>query len=179
VNTTVVWVTPTTINSWALNTEQKRNNIREEQMEGFRELYFEAGIAESSSFLFHGPAYTKDRVDESYDGVHYPFSVYDGGAQILANALDWLLIETSGRTHERNIPKGSRLPMLDIDFLEALLLLVTLCLGLFGHDDFCGAFYFASIFTPSLRPHNTMHLRGQETQAEGKDSDEESKDAFT
>jgi hypothetical protein len=168
-------VTPTTINSWALNTEQKRNNIREEQMEAFRDLYLKEGVAGAATFLFHGPAYTRDRADESYDGIHYPFSVYDGGAQILANALDWLLVDSRARSDERACPTGSQLPILDIDFFEVVFLLVTLCLGLFVHDDFFGVFYFAMILAHGPRPHN----QEAEAQPEGKDSDKESNDALT
>lgn len=87
----VVWVSPTTMNSWALNTEQKRLNIREDQMADFRDLYRRAGVHDAATFTLDGTAFTSSRAEESYDGVHYPFPIYDGGAQILANSFDWLV----------------------------------------------------------------------------------------
>lgn len=68
----VVWIIPTTINSKALNTEEKRDHMREEDMEAMRAVYAENGILASSSFVIDGPAFTSSRVAESYDGVHYP-----------------------------------------------------------------------------------------------------------
>lgn len=153
----IVWVTPTTINSWALNTEEKRRNIREEQMQAFRELYQEAGINSAASFLFDGTSYTKDRVDECYDGVHYPFSVYDGGAQILANAFDWLLPVIE----ETNQPVAKHLsPWLypALDSAEYFPLIIAFCSGLFAFDNFLFTFYVASVVWPELRP---WQLRAQ------------------
>ena len=68
----VVWFIPTTINSPALNTEEKRDHMREEDMEALRAVYARNGILSSSSFVIDGPAFTRSRVAESYDGVHYP-----------------------------------------------------------------------------------------------------------
>ena len=87
----VVWFVPTTINSGALNTEEKRDHMREEDMEAMRTAYSRNGILNSASFVIDGPSFTRSRVSESSDGVHYPIQVYSAGAQILFNALDWLL----------------------------------------------------------------------------------------
>eukprot|EP00956_Cyclotella_meneghiniana_P000928 scaffold1110_cov78-Cyclotella_meneghiniana.AAC.1 len=91
----IVWVVPTTINSQALNTEEKRDHMREEDMEAMRAVYSLNGILSSASFVIDGTAFTASRVSESFDGVHYPHQVYDGGAQILFQSLDWLLPQNS------------------------------------------------------------------------------------
>ena len=65
--------------------------MREEDMETMRWVYANSGVLSSASFIIDGPAFTTSRVSESYDGVHFPIQVYSAGAQILFNAMDWLL----------------------------------------------------------------------------------------
>ena len=50
----VVWFIPTTINPQALNTEEKRDHMREEDMEAMRAVYARTGILSSSSFVIDG-----------------------------------------------------------------------------------------------------------------------------
>jgi hypothetical protein len=143
----IVWVVPTVINSWALMTDQKRENIREEQMERLRILYHDLGIHDSVSFVLDGTSFTKDRVSESYDGVHYPLSVYDGGAQILANALDWLLTErVEGDSFVPPVPGSLAHP-----FLGLLVLLFTV-FALFTFDGFMGFSYSAALLVKKAAP---------------------------
>jgi hypothetical protein len=146
----VAWVAPTTINTWALASEDKRENIREDQMAEFRLMYQDKGVLAASSFVLDGPSFTHDRVSESYDGVHYPLSVYDGGAQMLANAFDWLLPENT----EISVQEATMTP-LPGSMHNPWLGLIMLCfvfVGLFFFDGFMGISYVAAVFVPSLVP---------------------------
>ena len=87
----IVWVEPTIINTWALTSDDKKTYMTEDHMTKTRKQYKEHGVLRAASFVLDGQAFSRDRVSESVDGVHYPLSVYDGGSQILLNALDWLL----------------------------------------------------------------------------------------
>ncbi|KAL7542583.1 hypothetical protein ACHAXR_012101 [Thalassiosira sp. AJA248-18] len=144
----VAWFIPTIINSQALNTEEKRDHMREEDMEAMRAVYAHNGILSSSSFVIDGPAFTNSRVAESYDGVHYPIQVYDAGAQILFNALDWLL--PPGMEDPVTPPRIGKManPML------GLLMLVLVTIGLVCFDGFLGFSYLASIFVKGVSPHD-------------------------
>lgn len=141
----VTWVVPTTINTWALMTDQKRKNIREDQMDEVRSLYSEKGIHGAVSFVLNGTVFTIDRVDECYDGVHYPLSVYDAGAQILANAIDWLLLERNEEVPFTAPRPGS----MDSPYL-GFLMLCFVFVGLFSLDGFMGVSYIATLFIPSV-----------------------------
>lgn len=144
----VVWFIPTTINSQALNTEEKRDHMREEDMEAMRAVYARNGILSSSSFVVDGPAFTSSRVSESYDGVHYPIQVYSAGAQILFNALDWLL------------PPGIEDPVIPPRVGKmanpklGALMLVLVTIGLVCFDGFLGFSYLASLFVKGVGPHD-------------------------
>lgn len=150
-NAAVVWFIPTTINSPALNTEEKRDHMREEDMEAMRAVYAKNGVLSASSFVLDGPTFTASRVSESFDGVHYPPQVYDAGAQILMNALDWLLPpnEAEPIIITPEIGKMSN-PML------GLAMLVLVGIGLFTFDGFLGFTYLASAFVKGLKP-NELH----------------------
>mmetsp|Transcript_1941 Transcript_1941/g.3033 ORF Transcript_1941/g.3033 Transcript_1941/m.3033 type:complete len:336 (+) Transcript_1941:2-1009(+) len=147
-NAAVVWFIPTTINSPALNTEEKRDHMREEDMEAMRAVYAKNGVLRASSFVLDGPTFTASRVSESFDGVHYPPQVYDAGAQILTNALDWLLPpnEAEPVIIPPEIGKMSN-PML------GFLMLILVAIGLFAFDGFLGFTYLASAFVKGLKPH--------------------------
>jgi hypothetical protein len=145
----VSWVEPTTMNTWALMSEQKRQNIREDQMAELRLLYRQVGIHDAVSFVLNGTAFTVDRVDESYDGVHYPLAVYDGGAQILANALDWLL-----PVSDEDVVGDPNATIESLGNPWLGLVLVGFCLiSLFLFDGFMGASHLAALFIPSATPH--------------------------
>jgi hypothetical protein len=141
----IVWLIPTTINTRALNTDEKRDHMREEDMERMRWVYANSGILSSATFIIDGPVFTTSRVSESYDGVHYPIQVYYAGAQILFNAMDWLL--PPGVAERVMIPPriGS---MANPIFGIVMLILVTI--GLVGCDGFLGFSYLASIFVKGV-----------------------------
>jgi hypothetical protein len=172
----IAWVIPTTINSWALSDEKnsKRENIREDQMADVRALYGKKGVLDSASFLIDGPSFTAGRVAESYDGVHYPFSVYDAGAQILANALDWLLPEkdTSDPFHAPT-PGTMANPRLGLMILGFVVIALFLC------DGFMGASYLVGMCVPSAMPlrlyqeaFTTLHKMAGLPTVQADDSDE-------
>ncbi|EJK76580.1 hypothetical protein THAOC_01646 [Thalassiosira oceanica] len=142
----VVWFIPTTINSQALNTEEKRDHMREEDMEAMRAVYSRNGILSSSSFVIDGPAFTSSRVGESYDGVHYPIQVYSAGAQILFNALDWLL--PPGYDEQRMPPRVGKMADPVLGFFMIVLVLI----GLVGFDSFLGFSYLSSLFVRNIMP---------------------------
>ena len=143
----VAWIVPTTINSAALLTEEKQKNIKEEDIEGIRALYAQLGILTSASFVLDGPSFTAARVGESYDGVHYPHSVYDAGAQILANAMDWILLERHDDDPVKIPIAGSMAnPPL------GLMMLCFVFMGLVCFDGFMGFSYLASFFSQGVMP---------------------------
>ena len=142
----VVWFIPTTINSQALNTEEKRDHMREEDLEAMRAVYARNGILSSSSFVIDGPAFTSSRVAESYDGVHYPISVYDAGAQILFNALDWLLPPPVAPY--LTPPKVGKMA----NPLLGLVMLILITTSLVGFDGFLGFSFLASFFVKGVFP---------------------------
>lgn len=143
----VVWMTPTTINTPALNTPEKRDHMTEDDMADMRNVYEEAGITATSSFVIDGPAFSKDRVNECYDGVHYPNAVYDAGAQILANALDWLLpVKSTSNPFTPPQPGKMANPYL------GLMMLCLAFIGLIFFDAFFGFSYLAGIFVKGILP---------------------------
>jgi hypothetical protein len=127
--------------------DQKKDNIREDQMAEFRELYRRIGINTAVSFVLDGTIFTVDRVEESYDGVHYPLYVYDAGAQILANAMDWLLLERNDELPFHAPSLGS----LGNPFL-GLVMMFFVVVGLFAFDGFLGLSYMVSWFIPKVAP---------------------------
>ena len=151
-NVPVVWLVPTTINTAALLTDEKRANINESEMEAMRQLYESQGITSSASFVLDGPAFTSGRVTESYDGVHYPNQVYSAGAQILCNAVDWLLPEPlTGDPKTPNEPGAMAHTKL------GLMILCFVFFGVVGFDGFMGFSYLAAIFVPGVAPIKLYH----------------------
>lgn len=147
IDVAVVWIVPTTINTDALPTEEKKTNISEKEMELVRDLYQRKAILSSSSFVIDGRAFTSSRVAESYDGVHYPHHVYSAGTQILANSFDWLLPELgAGELPVPPQPGAMANPIL------GLVMLCLVLFGLVGFDGFLGFSYLAVIFVPSVSP---------------------------
>ena len=156
----LIWIVPTTINSNALLTDEKREKINEENMSAMRAVYAKLGVLEASWLVLDGPAFTSGRVAESYDGVHYPHGVYDAGAQILANAMDWLpeLDETELFTPPQ--PGAMANPSL------GFMILLFAFLGVVFFDGFMGFSYLASIFVSNMKPcdlyaeaFTSLHLR--------------------
>jgi len=146
-DTSVVWVTPTTINTPALNTEEKRDHMTEEDMADMRKIYADLGILSSASFVLEGPAFTKDRVGDSFDGVHYPHDVYDAGAQIIANSFDWLLPKRNADEPIKPLEPGT----MSNPFL-GLMMLCFCFIGLMFFDGFLGFSYVACIFIKGILP---------------------------
>ena len=144
----VVWLTPTTINTPALNHEDKRDHMKESDMEEMRQLYADLGILSKSSFVLDGPAFTHERVLESYDGVHYPPQIYSAGAQILFNALDWLLDPNDVTPKEFVAKKTGSMAN---PFL-GLMMLCFVFIGLFFFDGFMGFSFLASFFVKGVLP---------------------------
>ena len=144
----IAWVVPTTINSWALTSDAKKENIREDQMATFRDLYRDSGIADAVTFVLDGTTFTSDRVEESYDGVHYPLPIYDAGAQILANAMDWLLLELDqNETFVPPKPGNMDNPILGVCMLLFILI------GIFAFDGYMGVSYIATVLLPKVVPY--------------------------
>jgi hypothetical protein len=142
-----VWVNPTTINTKALLTDEKRENLKEVDMQQMRELTAQMGVWLASSFVLDGTAFSRDRVQESYDGVHYPPQVYDAGAQILANSMDWILFDRSANEdYVPPRPGSMSRPMMGVAMLGFV------SLGLFLFDGFFGFSYMASIFVKGVLP---------------------------
>jgi hypothetical protein len=148
----IVWMTPTTINTPALNSQEKRDYMTEDDMNDMRNIYEQLGVTQAASFVLNGPSFSEGRVKESFDGVHYPPDVYSAGAQIFANALDWLLPTQQG--DEKLVPpepgKMAR------PFLGCIML--CLCfIGLFCFDGFLGFSYAACFIVKDVLP-NDLYL---------------------
>lgn len=143
----VVWTTPTTINTPALPSEDKQENINEDQMKIIRELYKTQGVLSAASFVIDGESFTSGRVSESYDGVHYPHHVYSAGGQILCNAADWLL-PTPKSSPPPKIKQPGEMSHPKLGFI----LLCFAAAGIFLFDGFMGFSYLAALFAPSVAP---------------------------
>lgn len=101
---TVVWLVPPTINTLALNNDEKRTQMGEDSLNSTRQMYDELGVLGSAHFVLEGPSFTKDRISDSFDGINYPPEVYDAGTQILANVFGWILEPHSDDEPERLTP---------------------------------------------------------------------------
>ena len=146
-----IWMNPTTINTQALLHQDKRDNLKEEDMEEMRALTADMGVWAASTFVLDGTAFTAERVAESFDGVHYPNQVYDAGAQILANAMDWVLEpRTSLKKFLPPTPGTMANPML------GLFMMCFVAVGLFFYDGLLGFSYVASLFASNVLP-NEMY----------------------
>lgn len=142
-----VWMTPTTINTNALNHEEKRSQMSEEALQEMRQLYAELGVLASASFVLDGESFTQDRVDESFDGIHYPPQIYDAGAQILANAMDWVL-PTRYQIELFYPPEPGTMANMSL----GLMMFCFAVIGLFFFDAFLGFSYLASVFVNDVMP---------------------------
>ena len=143
----IVWLTPTTVNSAALPNIEKQTNINESEMAIIRALQQDEGVLQAASFVIDGPSFTASRVNESFDGVHYPHNVYSAGAQILANSLDWLLpIPLVGD------PKPPSQPGAMANMPLGLMIMIAAVFAIIGFDGFFGFSYLAAIFVPSVAP---------------------------
>ena len=132
----VVWFIPPIINTVALNSDEKRAQISEGNVDEMRRMYAELGVPQSASFVLDGPQFTQDRVSDSFDGVHYPSPVYDAGSQIVLNALDqlWGGEDTNAAITTRTyLPATSSL----INPYLGLMMLCFVVIGLFYFDVSC------------------------------------------
>jgi len=142
----IVWMTPTVIHDEALLTDEKRQKMTEKHMGQIIQMQQQNNIFNSASFVLDGHSFTVERVEESYDGVHYPPAVYDAGTQILANALDWILEPAS--TPPQTPPKPGKMAHPLLGFIMLAISFV----GLFLYDGFFGASYFASFVASNVMP---------------------------
>jgi hypothetical protein len=148
----VVWTTPTTVNTPALPSPEKQEKINEKEMKIIRDLYSTENVLSSSSFVIDGESFTSARVSESFDGVHYPHNVYSAGAQILCNAMDWLLPNPNV-----DPPKPPTRPGAMAHPLLGFLLLCFAAAGIFLFDGFMGFSYLAAIIVPSVSPNGLYY----------------------
>jgi len=137
-----VWFSPPTVNTRALNSDEKRSQMNEESIEDMRRVYAELGVESSVTFVLDGPSFTHERVADSFDGVHYPDDVYDAGSQILFNALDWLIDgpDNSFASSYNEMPRITGNPFL------GMMMLCFAIIGLFFFDGYFGISYLAQIF---------------------------------
>jgi len=144
----VVWFVPPIINTVALNSDEKRSQISEGNIEEMRRMYHELGVPQSASFILDGPHFTQDRVSDSFDGVHYPNHVYDAGSQIVLNALDQLW----GGDMNKSIITRSYLPATSslINPYLGMMMLCFVLIGLFYFDGYFGVGYLAQFFVKKM-----------------------------
>lgn len=79
--------------------------------------------------------------------VHYPHSVYDAGAQIFANSLDWLL-QTKVESETFTAPEPGKMAN---PFLGLMMLCLSF-IGLVFFDGFLGFSYLAGLFVKGVLP---------------------------
>lgn len=109
-------------------------------------VYALNGILSSASFVLDGTVFTASRVSESFDGVHYPHSIYDAGAQILFQSMDWLLPESSASiVSPKDIGSMS-------NAAYGTILLALIAIGLISHDGFLGFSHLACLFVKGVKP---------------------------
>ena len=143
-NIKFVWVRPTTIHTAALSNAEKRSLMSEDNIQQMRVLYAQLGIDDVVDTVIDGPSFTSTKVQESYDGVHYPPYIYDVGTQLLGNALDWLLVDST-----TNLPLDDELLAHSVKgnaFLGCMMFCFCL-IGLLFYDGYFGFSYLASLFT--------------------------------
>ena len=146
-----VWLIPPCINTPALNHVDKRLYMSEERVEEMRQLYLELRVLDAATFVLDGQAFTFDKVAESFDGIHYPPYIYDVGAQIFANSLDWVMPQKKFLDEMLETPK---LGTLANPFLGVMMLCVCF-IGLFFFDGYMGCSYVAAlVFTFGSREHD-------------------------
>jgi len=145
-----VWITPPTIHTKALGTEEKRENMNEEEVENMRVLYSNLGVNDAASFVIDGPSFTgNDRVTESHDGIQYAAEFYDVGAQILFNALDWLLPHDDPDDLDPFVaPETGSMG----SSLLGIMILLFAFLSLFFFDSYLGLSYISSVFSNGVTP---------------------------
>jgi len=113
-----------------------------------RVAYDKTGILSASTMIIDGPSFTRERVGESYNRVHYPPDVYDAGAQVLANAFEWILPESDAALEKFTPPETGKMAK---PFLGMMML--CLCfIGLFFFDGFFGFSYLACLFIKGVLP---------------------------
>jgi len=138
-----VWLSPTTINDSRLQTEDKKKFMQEAKVLRYREAgYLTVGAI--ADFNLDLSSITRERVNDSIDGVHYPDGVYDVIGQILGNAFDWLLEKNemvyTNDYHAANQPgKMSNAGL-------GVMMLVLCFIGLFSFDSFFGLVLGPALF---------------------------------
>lgn len=142
----IVWFVPPVVNTMALNSDEKRSQMSEGNIEEMRRMHAELGVPKSASFVLDGPKFTQYRVTDSFDGVHYPNDVYDAGIQIVVNALDLLWGDTNNVEPRSYLPAVSSLknPYL------GLMMLCFVLIGLFYFDGYFGVAYLAQFFVKKV-----------------------------
>jgi len=152
----IIWVIPTTINTRALNQEEKRKQMSESAVNQMRELYISLGIVEASTFVIDGRRFTEQRVQESFDGIHYPLKVYEAAVQILANSMDWIFLQPSYVEGSESIMFGHAPPKPGM-LANSILGLIMLCfilIGLFFFDGYVGFTYLGSLIMDGIMPND-------------------------
>jgi hypothetical protein len=139
-----VWLVPPTINTPALNHADKRLHMSEIHVDEMRQLYERLGIHDAATFVLDGRALTssQDKVYESFDGIHYPPYIYDVGAQIFMNSMDWVLPHKVFSREHFDPPRPGALAN---PFLGIMMLCICF-IGLFFFDGFMGCLHLAALF---------------------------------
>jgi len=133
-----------------LPNQEKRTQMSEIKIQEIRQMHDDLGINAAAAFVLDGLSLTKDQTERSFDGIHYPPQIYDVGAQILMNSLDWL-VPTTERLYPINEFKPNPGSMAN----PALGLMVLCCLiiGLLFFDGYLGFSYLASaLMQPRTSP---------------------------
>jgi len=147
-NIPTIWITPTTIHTAALDTPEKRSRMSESNVARTRHIYHDLGVTTAAGFVLDGSSFTEGRVGDSWDGLQYPRDVYDVGAQILMNSLDWLLVTTTVDSSPKGVLGSLANPLL------GMMVLCVVLIGLVFHDGYFGVSFLPSIFVRNSSSNN-------------------------
>lgn len=123
-------------------------------------MYSLNGILNAASFVIDGTAFTASRVSESFDGVHYPHQIYDAGAQIFFQSLDWLSENTDEIGSIPRVGKLSNPPF-------GILMMALVAIALISFDGFLGFSYLASFFVKGVKPSDLYNEACPESDKKG------------
>lgn len=143
----IAWITPTAVNYDAIPVETEPFMI-EDNVEALRKLQESQGILDLSAFVIDGPSFTEDIKNLAFDGISYPPLVYDAGAQIFANSLDWSLPSKPLDLSEYSPPQPGSMshPYL------GLMMFFFASTALFFFDGFMGFSYMAALVAKGVKP---------------------------
>eukprot|EP00518_Triparma_eleuthera_P017589 CAMPEP_0197546000 /NCGR_PEP_ID=MMETSP1320-20131121/798_1 /TAXON_ID=91990 /ORGANISM="Bolidomonas sp., Strain RCC2347" /LENGTH=939 /DNA_ID=CAMNT_0043105547 /DNA_START=212 /DNA_END=3031 /DNA_ORIENTATION=+ len=146
----VVFVTPPTVNDSRLGTDEKKEFMTEEHVHDYRDQQVLTASTVFDLFVDFG-GMTKERVQEAYDGVHYPDDVYDALVQVVVQSFDWAL-----PAKEASSPSSSPEPGSMGNPILGLFMVLVSTVSIFCMDSYLGLGYLPSLFLSDAPRHTRL-----------------------